>query len=263
MPVVRNLFPNTQESVEEDTFTQEKSSSNEFKDCGTNMDCFIAAARECAPSIVKWSGTVDFFGISLVSKEHLSIKGLNSKGECDFSSLNEDTSLSPDAVEELKTELKAEGKTDQDISKELAEISLSLSEEAGAKVTCSLPINDLVGMLADWSKGNISSNDLTSPACTAVDRGGNPMPLPEKETSFNQRYVYAGDKFIYRNLSIEVESISKKEVKLLIINTDTAEQKNLLVIPNYTVYEAFGRGFGVSIVLEETPNKFKANLIIY
>ena len=89
-----------------------------IKDCGTNMDCFIDAARNCQKAKTKFTSEVNIFGIEQKTFSNYELKGMQS-GKCVFYFITENVELK--FSEELVQQMKSGGASQAEIDKQLEE----------------------------------------------------------------------------------------------------------------------------------------------
>lgn len=118
-------------------------------DCGTDIDCFIAASQNCKPAKVIYTNTVDIFGVKHTTTSYYEIKGLKA-GKCTFYLRTE------------KIDLTFPPETPQDIVEQQKEGYKKLEGRDG---TCKFNINDLTAILRKWKAGNFEG----SISCTFVN----------------------------------------------------------------------------------------------
>jgi hypothetical protein len=118
--------------------------TDEIKDCGTDMECLIAAAPVCGPAKAVWASSVEFFGKSVAFTDDISIaKGTS--GKC---------ALSLIVIDE-----KVDG---QPAPQEVSQGFLHM------KKVCQYSPADLKSTLTNWKSGNISSSDDQLGNCKSV-----------------------------------------------------------------------------------------------
>jgi len=129
--------------------TQKPTKPSGPTDCGTNMDCFIQASRNCNPAKVTHIVTTDIFGVKQTTTSYLEIKGLEA-GKCIFYLRTE------------KIDLTFPPGTPQNIIDEQKEIYKKLEGKDG---TCKFNTNDLTAMLNRWKLGIFSTGDFEVAEC--------------------------------------------------------------------------------------------------
>ncbi|MFA6341054.1 MAG: hypothetical protein WCX27_02325 [Candidatus Paceibacterota bacterium] len=164
---VTNIEP-TKENVS--SSTTNVSTSTVKSDCGTDMNCFINAAKQCSTSTIEWSMTIDLFGVEDTSQLNMQIKGPTNDGKCMFYSHTNSRQVAMSA--ETMSKAKSEGVTDDQIQEQLKVMNDSVKDLTGMTTSCTFTNEYLVQLLADWSKGNYSSEDLAPGNCTMTDKNG-------------------------------------------------------------------------------------------
>ncbi|MEM2955044.1 MAG: hypothetical protein QW625_03800 [Candidatus Nanoarchaeia archaeon] len=123
-------------------------------DCGTDIDCFIAAvSQNCTPAKVTNNVTLDIFGVTQTQTSYYETKGLEA-GKCIFYSRIE------------KIDLTFPPGTPQDIIDQQKEIYKKFEGRDG---NCKFSSSDLVAVLSRWKEGHFNG----SASCTLIDERWN------------------------------------------------------------------------------------------
>jgi len=144
--------------------------------CGTEMKCFIAAAKNCAPAFVEETQTLDIFGIySQTNKTKMTLTGYDLAKRCGY--ISKVITANVDYGAEIKSSPEYIAATDEEKKADLAEVSDSVKITIGMTTKCSFTTTYLSAILAKWSKGEYSSEDYKPGNCTTTDSAGNVYPM--------------------------------------------------------------------------------------
>jgi hypothetical protein len=120
------------------------------KDCGTDMNCFIAQASTCGPASVEFSDTINLFGAgAITTTSNIVIGKTTAANTCSFTKRTDKMS----AVR-LNSKGVPVGPSQSD------DTSVGIMEACRA-----IPAAKLVAVLTNWNKGNFDSNDLADYNC--------------------------------------------------------------------------------------------------
>lgn len=144
--------------------------------CGTDISCFISAARSCNPASVEWTSTMNILGVfNQATRARLALQESNSIGTCSFSDRIDDVKVS--ATDQAAAAARARGLTDSQIQNQISATQTQLRQTIGITTNCTFTTSYLVTMLTNWSKGVFSSKDLAPGQCTATAANGANVPL--------------------------------------------------------------------------------------
>jgi hypothetical protein len=138
------------------------------KDCGTDINCFIAAANTCAPAAVNYADSSNLFGYISVN----AIADLQTSPTADGSCLFTDKTLTESFATNATGQQLAlsEGLSQGDINSQLASLSAAANKQTiGSVLMCALPSNDLATIITNWTHGNMSTDDFSGYQCTTVN----------------------------------------------------------------------------------------------
>lgn len=144
--------------------------------CGTEMKCFISAAKNCTPSFVEETQTLDLFGLySQTNKAKLTITGYDLAKRCGY--ISKVITANVDYSPEIKSSPEYKSATDEEKKADLAKVSESVKMTIGMTTKCSFTTTYLSAILAKWSKGEYSSEDYKPGNCTSTDSTGQVYPM--------------------------------------------------------------------------------------
>lgn len=142
----------------------------EVKDCGTDMDCFIAESERCSKAKMDYSMVMNFFGTVINTTSFMQVNGTEND-RCLFYIRTESVDIKYDS--NTTQALLDSGKT----MEEIHEIEKNLSEAAEASENkldelCRFnSSSDLAAMLRLWQEGKFSSSDYDNAECTGNING--------------------------------------------------------------------------------------------
>ena len=141
------------------------------KDCGNDMDCFIAEAENCSNASMEYSQMLPIFGVEITSVTMLSLEAQEDK--CILHLKTKDIQVR--YSNELKQQMKSMNMTDEQIAE--AEVNASKNAQ-GTKYDdkCIFEKEDLTSMLTRWNEGSFSTSDFSNAECS-----GEVFGEPEEE----------------------------------------------------------------------------------
>lgn len=210
---------------------------NPAPNCPDNdLTCFIAAVKTCSPTSTEWTSKITLFGTFIqTTKSQLTLETPETAGKCRFVSRVENVSVefTPQALQQVKTQ----GLTDSQMQQQLQESNAQAKQTIGLVTSCTFPVDRLSELLTNWSKGNVSSSDLTSEDCTATDASGKPRQLPSANGTLSVSPTPSGQQTVslydhsdvtFNGLEFKVGVISST-TKLDLTVTDHATNKSVSV----------------------------------
>jgi hypothetical protein len=135
-------------------------------ECGTDMDCFIAAAENCEEATMARTASINLFGIITTATNHMEISE-NSAGDCVYFQRTDENVV--EFSEELVESMLEANNTQEEIDEQLAESNEMAQMTVGYEMTCTIEPGELVTILTAWSQGSGSTNDFANADC--VDNG--------------------------------------------------------------------------------------------
>jgi hypothetical protein len=131
-------------------------------DCGTDLDCFIEASKNCEPSKVVYTLTVDLFGASQTTTTYLEIKGLTGN-KCILYVRRERVDV--DYSDELIQKMLSRGSTREQLEQQKKEANEIYDATEGSDGTCQFKTSDLTAMLQRWKGGIFATSDWEGSEC--------------------------------------------------------------------------------------------------
>lgn len=130
-------------------------------ECGTNMTCFINAAKTCSIASVETSIVIDLgeiFGFISSTTNNLQLKGLDTNKECIIYNRtdNIDLIVRPDIPVKDQSRVKAQIEQNLESTKKII----------GQTFKCTS--KNLPEILTNWTKGFVNSDDFPEGNCTIV-----------------------------------------------------------------------------------------------
>ena len=138
-------------SIDNETNQGEDNQEIETKilDCNSDFDCFIEASKNCIPSKVLMSQSIQIFEVTEEVTSYLEIRGFDSE-KCILYIRTQDIELT------FPTET----------SKEIVEEQESIYDQLeGKEGICNFSGENLTNLLRNWKEGNYSSEDFSSAEC--------------------------------------------------------------------------------------------------
>lgn len=142
--------------------TQELTETLEPIDCGTDMDCFIAASQTCKMAKVTYDSTIKIFGMLITTTSFYEIKGTDASS-CLFYLRTEKQDI--DFEEELVQQMLASGTTQEEIQQQKQEANKQTELIEGRDGTCKFNAIDLTAILSRWKEGIFEGGA----SCTLMD----------------------------------------------------------------------------------------------
>ncbi len=137
----------------------------EVKDCGTDMNCFIAEAEDCSKAKMDYSMMVNFFGTKINTTSFMQVNGTE-MDKCLFYIRTDSVDIRYDA--NMTQALLESGKTIEEIhalEKNLSDTAM-LSENRLDELCRFNKSSDLAQMLRIWQSGKFTSSDYDNAECT-------------------------------------------------------------------------------------------------
>lgn len=126
-------------------------------DCGTDMDCFIAAAENCEDATMTRTASVNLFGMITTATNYMEIS-MDSAGNCVYFQRTEENVVEfSDAFVESMLEA---NKTQEEIDEQLADSNERAQMTVGLEMTCTTTSENIVETLNEWEQGIFSSEQL-------------------------------------------------------------------------------------------------------
>lgn len=139
--------------------------------CGTEMRCFIAAAKSCSPSFVEETMTFDIFDVySETNKTKMTLTGYDSTKRCGY--ISKVISATIDYSSKIKAMSEYETATDEAKKEDLAGVRDLVKSTIGMTTKCSFTTTYLSAILVNWSKKIYNSDDYKPGNCTTTDFTG-------------------------------------------------------------------------------------------
>ena len=142
----------------------------EVKDCGTDMDCFIAEAEDCSKAKMNYSIAMNFIGTIINTSSYLQVNGTED-GRCLFYIRTDDVNIKYDA--NTTQSMIDSGKTMEEIKemeKNMTEIA-SASENKLDELCKFNSSEDLADVLRLWKMGSFATSDYDNAECTGNING--------------------------------------------------------------------------------------------
>ncbi|MFC1755424.1 hypothetical protein ACFL96_18885 [Thermoproteota archaeon] len=126
-------------------------------DCEEKFNCFIAYAINCQPSHVLHTTQANKSGMTTTTTTHMEIRGIK-LGQCIYFERAEAISVA--FTEQTRTNLLAQGMSEDDIDAQEANTNQSTQGLVGIEFNCEFETDDMVDMLERWKQGNVQESDL-------------------------------------------------------------------------------------------------------
>jgi len=128
----------------------------------SNYDCFIDASKNCEPSKLLNTVSINIFGMLGTSITYMELKGIES-GKCVYYQRIESNSV--EFTEELVQQMLDNGTTQEEIDQREQTANDSAQQTVGLEKTCKFNTTDLTDMLNRWEEGNFSTEDWAVAEC--------------------------------------------------------------------------------------------------
>jgi hypothetical protein len=138
-------------------------------ECGTNLDCFIDAAKKCAPAQVRHTATFNLFGMLQTTTTFLEIRGGGEK-KCLVYMKTEKNDIK--FSDELIQKMLADGTTKRQIRQQEQEADKQAGAAEGLDAICNFNRKDLISMVQRWKEGGFSTTDWEAGECEGSMFGG-------------------------------------------------------------------------------------------
>lgn len=125
-------------------------------DCGKDMTCFMNAIKTCSPAIVEQDQIVDESVFNRTDKIKMTLTGFNSVNNCGF--IIKVINSTADYTTEYKTKSVYITLTNEEKQQWLTKTNESVRNTIGNIIKCSLSINYLTELIANFAKDNYSSS---------------------------------------------------------------------------------------------------------
>ncbi|HEY5587863.1 MAG TPA: hypothetical protein VIK86_02790 [Candidatus Paceibacterota bacterium] len=155
-------------------------------DCGKDMICLINNVKNCFPSFIENTVTVNVLGMfNQTNKQKISLTGYDSSKKCGYTSYVVDVvslEYTPEMQNFIKTEIKKQGKilTNDQMAEALKAPATSVDSAKstiGTSIVCSFTTSYLTELLTKWANGIYSGTDMDPGNCKAVDVNKKLVPI--------------------------------------------------------------------------------------
>ncbi len=156
------------------TDTSATAATSSSKNCGTDMDCFIAQAATCGPAVVEYSSTTKVFDtINVYNEINMVVGKTATANTCSF--VGRLDVVRGTTLDGKKSE--------------------SYSDDVGTKMACTVPAAKLVTLLKDWKQNTFNSGDLVNYNCKttlSAAAAASQKEMQENDDSKNPNRTYSG-----------------------------------------------------------------------
>ena|GEM_PF-1855020 len=127
--------------------------------CGTDFECFIAAAETCTEANLTRTASINLFGIITTATNVMEIRGMEG-GKCVYyqKTIKNEVTFSEEFLEQAREG----GATEGELKEQLAASNEMAQATVGFEVTCEFSTQELTAMLENWKAGVGSSSDLAA-----------------------------------------------------------------------------------------------------
>lgn len=155
-------------------------------DCGTDLDCFIEASKQCAPATVHHTATFNLFGMLQTTTTFLEIQA-EKKGKCTVYMKTEKNDIT--FSDELIQKMLSDGATKEQVRQKEHEANQYADMAEGLDALCTFRPDDLITMVQRWKAGGFSTRDYEAGECEGSMFGGQPkadkLPAPQQISPVN------------------------------------------------------------------------------
>jgi len=201
----------------------------------SDFNCIIAAVQNCAPASMEWTTSIGY----LITQAKLSLKGLNSDGKCSFSEYTVNASFDET---QLKQADKAQGMTDAQIQQQLqtalTQFNYIKQQVIGTTIDCTISTSSLAKAFTNWSKGTLSTDDLSSGNCTQTLPNGTKTQLYNGGGSGPLTQIASTDVYLYPNydttlngVEFKVNYLTTNQLNLTVTDHNTGKSQTVLMVP--------------------------------
>ncbi len=157
--------PNTKTTTTKTNSKEVKRVTQDFiiKECSTDMNCFIDAAKVCQKAKTRFTTEVNLFGIEQTTQSYYELKGTQS-GKCLFYIKTENVELQ--FSEELVQQMQSGGASQEEINQQLQHSQNLATQLGGRDGTCNIEAQRLVTLLIGWQQGDFSTEDFEGVDCS-------------------------------------------------------------------------------------------------